>query len=162
MLQRPYCWFADAQNGITDFFARRGHFEEELCRRDMRHARAIRGGVRRKPISSRRRPREYSIRGAEQLFRAGCNQRRGHRNLYHTVRDNHSTNRDIANEPEETSPEVGPEVAPPVSTVEALPQPANDNEISSPEPEAEPLPATGADHTHPTTRPLKKESDPAE
>src|SRR5687767_1705136 len=24
-------WFADAQNGITDFFARRGHFEEQLC-----------------------------------------------------------------------------------------------------------------------------------
>jgi hypothetical protein len=31
LLARLTQWFADAQSGITDFFARRGHFEEELC-----------------------------------------------------------------------------------------------------------------------------------
>ena len=46
----------------------------------MRDARAIPNRVRRQ--SSRWRPREYSIRDAERLSRAGCNQRRGHRYLY--------------------------------------------------------------------------------
>ena len=144
-------WFADATNGITDFFARRVH-TQEICTTRADGTEVCASGDQLADILSTGAAAGAQHSGAANGAAGG--QSAWEENADGTILpeevDNHATaatsTLDVPsaandNEPVEEPPssEVAPDVASSVSAVEALPKAANDNSIS------DPLPATATE-----------------